>query len=255
MPDHNSLPSSPGGARDNPHGNETIERLSWFDRINKAVESFEGWSSIPLPARMDRVFKESGVRDLVVENEALAADLADARRERDETGEYLIVMTRRARAAEAELPTRRKRGDASALAETVQTACPKCGTPRTESPCERCGVTWIPLPWTTVLHQWRARMVGYEAYVEARTQHNDGDGIWDFYAIKTWSNLTYWRDKATKAESALADAQEALRAIEGLRGYAPIDTEATSHYAQIVDEASNIARKALGVSADGKAGT
>lgn len=103
------------------------------------------------------------------------------------------------------LPDRRKATTSLSASETFepQTACPRCGTPRTESPCDRCGTSKIPLPWTTVLAIWRARMEGYEAYKEARTEHNEGDDIWDFYAHKTWSNLLFWKDHFEKAERVL----------------------------------------------------
>jgi len=47
----------------------------WNDRVAKAVESWKRWSQLPLGHRMDRVFKEAGVRDLVVEVERLTREL------------------------------------------------------------------------------------------------------------------------------------------------------------------------------------
>lgn len=46
--------------------------MTWADRIRTAAASWTRWNLLPLEPRLDRVFKESGVRDLVVEREMLA---------------------------------------------------------------------------------------------------------------------------------------------------------------------------------------
>ncbi len=46
--------------------------LPWAERIKKAVQVWRHWERLPAGPRMDRVFKEAGVRDLVVALERIA---------------------------------------------------------------------------------------------------------------------------------------------------------------------------------------
>lgn len=55
---------------------------NWSQRLDAAVKADEHWRDLPAVARLDRVFKESGVRDLVIavcdleaEVERMRADL------------------------------------------------------------------------------------------------------------------------------------------------------------------------------------
>ncbi len=40
--------------------------ITWSARLEKACGAFRAWSYLPLAPRLDRVFKEAGVRDLIV---------------------------------------------------------------------------------------------------------------------------------------------------------------------------------------------
>jgi hypothetical protein len=46
--------------------------ITWRERLEKAVKVWDENSFLPNDLRMDRVFKEAGVRDLVVENQEIA---------------------------------------------------------------------------------------------------------------------------------------------------------------------------------------
>ena len=48
--------------------------ITWEKRIGMAVESWRKWNQLPTGPRMDRVFKESGVRDLVAERDEARND-------------------------------------------------------------------------------------------------------------------------------------------------------------------------------------
>lgn len=56
--------------------------MFWYERVRLAVESWQRWSELPDHARMDRVLKESGVRDLVM-------NLLDKVKELEEEYEYV----------------------------------------------------------------------------------------------------------------------------------------------------------------------
>jgi hypothetical protein len=49
------------------------EMITWRERIDKAFEAWHRWDDMPTELRMDRVFKEAGVRDLVIEVEDLTS--------------------------------------------------------------------------------------------------------------------------------------------------------------------------------------
>lgn len=57
-----------------------LAAMPWADRIARATQAWHRWPLLPDSARMDRVFKESGVRDLLVEREALLARCQEAER-------------------------------------------------------------------------------------------------------------------------------------------------------------------------------
>ncbi|MES2360107.1 MAG: hypothetical protein V4529_17330 [Gemmatimonadota bacterium] len=52
-----------------------IRILPWADRIKLAVESWREWKILPTGPRMDRVFKDAGVRDLIAVAQAADAYL------------------------------------------------------------------------------------------------------------------------------------------------------------------------------------
>ena len=60
---------------------------SWGNRVEKAVDAWQRWEMLPLWPRMDRAFKESGVRDLVVEIDQLRKALIDCAEAAGEDGE------------------------------------------------------------------------------------------------------------------------------------------------------------------------
>lgn len=63
--------------------------MTWKERIDKAVASWNGEVSfsrdvmdeLPLEIRLDRVFKDAGVRDLIVENQQLGMLLTETKQE------------------------------------------------------------------------------------------------------------------------------------------------------------------------------
>lgn len=95
-----------------------LQPPTWADRIKWAVDAWVRWDGLPDSARMDRVLKESGVRDLVVENRELRealeriAHMDDPSADRNDDLIYGAQATRIARAA---LEARRTRtGDGGA---------------------------------------------------------------------------------------------------------------------------------------------
>lgn len=51
---------------------------TWAERVSRADEAWHRWSLLPGRFRMDRAFKEAGVRDLIAENDQLHRELASA---------------------------------------------------------------------------------------------------------------------------------------------------------------------------------
>jgi hypothetical protein len=47
--------------------------ITWQERLEKAFAAWENWNGLPTVVRLDRVFKEAGVRDLVIEVEDLTS--------------------------------------------------------------------------------------------------------------------------------------------------------------------------------------
>lgn len=78
---------------------------TWAERLARAVESFEHWDQLPIYARMDRVFKESGVRDLIVRAEAAEARAKELEAKLSEVSaayEASVIDYTRLEAAEAD---------------------------------------------------------------------------------------------------------------------------------------------------------
>ena len=97
------------------------------------------------------------------------------------------------------------------LSSGFVTACPECGTAREVSPCHRCGVTYVAQPWQIVMAQMRSRMTGYEIFKDAMTEiDEDKDPIWEYYSMKTWSNLLYWKDKFEVSEKRVKELEAKL---------------------------------------------
>lgn len=66
---------------------ESVEALTWAQRISRAVAAWDEWEALPEEHRMDRALKRSGFRDLIVERDAALARLAETEKERDEKAE------------------------------------------------------------------------------------------------------------------------------------------------------------------------
>lgn len=59
-----------------------------------------------------------------------------------------------------------------------------------------------------LLREAAARLVGYEAFQEAGTQHDeDGDPIWEFYDAKLWRSILFWKQRCEEYRVALQDVQ------------------------------------------------
>lgn len=43
--------------------------MTWGERLDKALKAYRYWEVLPIRPRMDRVFKEAGVRSLIVERD------------------------------------------------------------------------------------------------------------------------------------------------------------------------------------------
>lgn len=54
-----------------------MAELPWEERIHLACESWRKWNTLPIGPRMDRVFKEAGVRELMTDRETVLNNLQD----------------------------------------------------------------------------------------------------------------------------------------------------------------------------------
>lgn len=57
--------------------------MTWAERVNDAWKSWHHWHHIPGRFRMDRVLKDAGVRDLIVERDNLREELDLVSEQRD----------------------------------------------------------------------------------------------------------------------------------------------------------------------------
>ena len=64
---------------------------TWAERLTRAVRVWKFYDQLPDSARMDRAFKESGVRDLVVENGRLRETLIQCAEMAGEDGEAVAA--------------------------------------------------------------------------------------------------------------------------------------------------------------------